>query len=831
MQRATFLVAWYRFGATFRRRGGGYLAIVLLVGIIGGVAMGSIAGARRTQSSFPAFLARSKSSDLLVNLTGDPNESAYRPAAVATIAQLPHVVHAESFVLLSYFSMHDAEGKALDVTAALVGSVDGTFFDQDRFSVTQGRIADPTRADELMVSEFVAHTLGLHVGQVLTISIGDQSGAAAAEDHAVRVVGIGLVSSELVQDDADRGGLLIATPALTVPLLDCCAASLPGMDIGLHLEHGTSDISAVERDITGALPQNLGVHFDDGADTVAKAERAIEPEAVALGVFGLIAAAAGLLIAGQAIGRQLRGHSEDLDVMRALGASPAMTTSDGLLGTIGAVAIGSLAAVAGAVALSGFAPIGPVRKITTSPGIAFDWTVLGVGLAVLIGVLSFVAVVVAYRGAPHRRAPRSTTAARGSSVVGSATAAGMPVSAVVGLRFTLENGRGRATVPVRAAIIGTALAVVVVTTTLTFGNSLHTLVSRPALYGWNWDYALESQGPIPPQTQTLLDHESDVAAWSGVYFDTIELDGQPVAGIAGDTSAMVTAPVLSGHAVAAPDQIVLGAATLAQLHKHLGDTVTGGVVNQYDPANAATSTTLRIVGTATMPAIGTGGPHHPSMGVGAIFASTLLPDAVRNQFGDKSGPNTVFVRLRAGADAASALRGLQQTLDATNQSFAADPNFADFGTVVALLPVQHPAEIVNYRSMGATPAILAAGLAAGATIALGLTLATSVRRRRRELALLKTLGFTRHQLSAAVAWHASITAIIGLAVGVPLGVALGRWLWILFAHQINAVPHPAVPVLSLILVAIGALVLANLVAALPGRSAARTPTAQVLRTD
>ncbi len=47
-----------------------------------------------------------------------------------------------------------------------------------------------------------------------------------------------------------------------------------------------------------------------------------------------------------------------------------------------------------------------------------------------------------------------------------------------------------------------------------------------------------------------------------------------------------------------------------------------------------------------------------------------------------------------------------------------------------VIPVQRPAEIVNYRSMGDTPAYLGAALAAGAVVALGLTLMTSVRRRR-----------------------------------------------------------------------------------------------------
>src|SRR5256885_12986605 len=70
-------------------------------------------------------------------------------------------------------------------------------------------------------------------------------------------------------------------------------------------------------------------------------------------------------------------------------------------------------------------------------------------------------------------------------------------------------------------------------------------------------------------------------------------------------------------------------------------------------------------------------------------------------------------------------------------------------------PTLFRSEIVNYRTMGATPALLASGLAAGAILALGLTLTASVRRRRHDLALLKTLGFTKRQLAAAVAWQAS----------------------------------------------------------------------------
>jgi ABC-type lipoprotein release transport system permease subunit len=113
--------------------------------------------------------------------------------------------------------------------------------------------------------------------------------------------------------------------------------------------------------------------------------------------------------------------------------------------------------------------------------------------------------------------------------------------------------------------------------------------------------------------------------------------------------------------------------------------------------------------------------------------------------------------------------------------------------------------------------------------ALALTLVASVRQRRRDLALLKTMGFMQRQLTAAVAWLASVAALVGIVVGVPVGVVVGWWLWDLFAQQIYAVPESTVPISSLLLVAVGTLVLANIVAAILGRTAAHRPTALMLR--
>ena len=215
------------------------------------------------------------------------------------------------------------------------------------------------------------------------------------------------------------------------------------------------------------------------------------------------------------------------------------------------------------------------------------------------------------------------------------------------------------------------------------------------------------------------------------------------------------------------------------------------------------------------------------MGTGVVLPTGVEPAAMQRALQspdpNQNGPNIDVVRLRPGVTAAAGRASMQRIADTANKVMAADPMAT--GDSYNVLGVQRPAEIVNYQSTGATPATLAAGLAAGAVVALGLTLTASVRRRRRDLALLKTLGFTQRQLATAVAWQASVAASVGIIVGVPAGIALGRWLWTLFARAIYAVPEPSVPVVEIVLVALGALVLANVVAAIPGRIAARTSTA------
>ena len=91
---------------------------------------------------------------------------------------------------------------------------------------------------------------------------------------------------------------------------------------------------------------------------------------------------------------------------------------------------------------------------------------------------------------------------------------------------------------------------IVVTTTLTFGASLHTLVSQPALYGWNWDYAVQSSdgyGPVPNKAVAVLRHDPAVQSFSGVWFVTMQLDGVEVPTLLAAPGSPVAPPIVSGH--------------------------------------------------------------------------------------------------------------------------------------------------------------------------------------------------------------------------------------------------------------------------------------------
>ena len=167
---------WYRLGATFRHELGSYLTIALLLGLIGGLAMGSLAAARRTQSSYSALLETTNPSQIdLATAVASPgigNGQGYDPAIVREIARIPHVtaVASASGINAEPLGPNDvpiATASYPVEAGSSLGSVGGEYFRIDRLAMSAGRAADPARVNEFVTSPSAAAALGFHVGEIV----------------------------------------------------------------------------------------------------------------------------------------------------------------------------------------------------------------------------------------------------------------------------------------------------------------------------------------------------------------------------------------------------------------------------------------------------------------------------------------------------------------------------------------------------------------------------------------------------------------------------------------------------------------------------------------
>ena len=105
--------------------------------------------------------------------------------------------------------------------------------------------------------------------------------------------------------------------------------------------------------------------------------------------------------------------------------------------------------------------------------------------------------------------------------------------------------------------------------------------------------------------------------------------------------------------------------------------------------------------------------------------------------------------------------------------------------------------------MGSLPVALTALLATGALLAFLVTLFAAPRARRRDLAVLRTIGLSRSQIRKTLFAQALVTVAIALTIGLPLGIIAGRLTWIRYAHDIGVLPDPTVPVLTIVAIAVG----------------------------
>jgi hypothetical protein len=744
------------------------------------------------------------------------------------------------------------------------GSSDGRYHDMDRPALVAGRL--PTGHDEAMVSRELADAEGIELGDTYPVSFwGRVEGTTDHPDFSapdtvispvgvehLTVVGIGTLSDEVLPEELYPRDRVVVSPDV-VERYDCLI-DLPPQDAtdeeaflaytpggcatsyryySLEVEGGADGVAAVTEAfrrraeaLNAGLPpalQKVAGYYRIATTTAqeqARVERSTQPTVAALAVLAGVAAAVTLVVAGLAVARELRHSEDDLAQWRQLGLTTGERVRVVAVPLAGAVVAGLLVAVVAAWLLSPIGPVGSVRSVEPSPDRRLP---SGVGLgAVALGLVLVVGVVAlglrsAGRGA---RARRTSTGADGAGAGRAPSALQRLVRRATrpevaeGVRAAQGGYRGAGLVMASGGVAAAIFLAAVV-----FGASLSSVVSTPAAYGWPWDVATMGGfgygGVDLDQAREDLDGRPDVERWTGLGFtNQVTLDGDPVLSVIGyDRTSTVDLPVVAGRLPTAAGEVALGARTAADQGLAVGDRVElGGDALPDQRPTAAT-----VVGLVVMPPLGPYQADRAAPGRGLLLPEAMFP-------ADFLVANLSFVgiELADGARPGPVLTELRPRFQAWETHGWMPFDYRG--------PVR-PAEIDDAGHMQAVPLLAGGLLVVAAVIGLALAVVMSVRGRRRELAILRALGFTGRQLRTSVRVQALVTMAVALAVGVPVGVALGRLAWRAFADQLGVAAGPVVPLGWIAATVAGGLTVALAAAALPARTASKIDPATTLHSE
>jgi hypothetical protein len=805
---------WLRADAPKRWRG--WLAIAVIAGVGWGAVLAGAAGARRTQSAFPRFVEYSNAPTALVG----PEEAGYK-GFDDEVSRMPQVVSAGPLVGINAYVSRPKPPTGFSFGAPFL-PVDNRFGRTfDRPKVLRGRLPDPNRADEVLVSPSFAKGLHLDVGSSFTmqLAISGAPGVPPSLGKAldVRIAGIGVTQNEAFPITVfDRvNPLVLLTNAAFRAYFDPAFVAFDAVLV--RLRPGAS-IATFQEDVNKVLAR----HPEAGSTVFISSEnyrpaivaRAIRPQVIALEAFAAVLAITLILVMIQTITRQILIQGADHETLRALGFTPRQLVGLAIIPAGLAALAGAVIAVGVAIAASPLTPIGAARVAEPTPGVAVDLPVLAIGAAVLALVLVGAALLPAWRASRFHAAPDGTDASsqRGRSRIAEGLGRlGMPAPMTTGVRMALEPGRGRSAVPVRTVLIGAFVSMAALSAAFTFGASVGHAVSDPTLSGQRWDRMVDAQfEAVPVKPLDLVKDPSYEAVAGGVHSaGLLVVNHRAIPAIAIDQlKGSIFPTLLEGRAPRTANEIVLGTTSMRQSGAHVGGTVSVELGSVPKP--------MRVVGRAVFPSFGIGAFTPTGLGEGAALTVAGLGGSYFLQPGDYS-----FLLVRfAPHPTAAAVRRIDTACKPIDVS----------GDLCLRFRRQPPPEISSYAQVRNVPWLLAGLLGALAAATLTHGLLATVRRRRRDLAVLKTLGFVRRQISTAVAWQAS--TLLGVAlVGIPLGVAAGRWAWTALAEQLGILPQPRVPMLTIALTIPASLLFAVIVAVLPALSASRTKAALVLRTE
>ncbi|HEX6443704.1 MAG TPA: FtsX-like permease family protein [Streptosporangiales bacterium] len=799
----TLTAAWLRL--ELRRRWWSLVVLALLVAFATATVLAAVAGARRGDSAVERLMSRTLPATAVV-LPNQPGFDWDR------IRALPEVESVGTFVVAGF----RVDGIS-DYDVGFPLADDETMRTVERPVVVRGRALDPHRLDEVVVSARFPEYHHKDVGDAVTIRLPSPTemdamqtgGTLPARLHGpvihARIVGV--VRSAWFSDTVGSTGSLQGSPALFTryPRNLLGTKNETYVNALVRLRGGEAALPEFRRDlarVTGRSDIDVWNSYD-----MARHQQNVDAfEAACLLAFGLAALGAAIALVGQSVARYTAATVVDLRTLRAVGLTPREATAAASVAPTLAASAGATLGVAGAVAASAWLPIGAAATVEPAPGLDADWLVLVPGwLLVPLAVFGAAAAAAWFAFAAMARDRPSP---RRSAVALTAARAGLPVPVSTGVRFALEPGRGRAAVPVRPALFGAVVGVLGVLAAFTFSAGVADAAANPARFGQTHQIdtflGLNGQDLVPSaQVLDALAGDRDVASVNNARV-AVTTAGE--VSVTLYTYAPLGRPLPTvlntGRMPAAADEIVLASTSARKLHAGVGSTV------RFTGNRGARQ--LRVVGVGFVP----NGSHNNYDEGGWV-----TPAAYDRLFtGFKF--HQAEIALRPGADVDAVVTRLQHATAAVTH-----------GRPVPLEAVQPPTQVAELRDVEVLPTVLAAFLALLAIGAVGHALATAVRRRRYEMAVMRALGLTRTQSRLVVVTQATVLAVVGLLFGVPLGLALGRTLWRLVAANTPLYYQPPLALLALLLAVPAALVVANVLAALPGHRAARLRIGHILRAE
>jgi len=811
---------WSAFRAERRRRWASWLALALLVALVGGAALSGVVAAKRTASAFPDYFRR-YGGDVGVFSSGPvPSASQIHGVKARLLTDYPALFTSNVTIGSTFIPSADMNVFALpsrDLAATM--------------KLLSGRL--PTAPDEALAGFSLEEQAGLHIGSVVKLPIYLQSQRTAVFSSTGTVVPKGPTKVfRIVGFEASMLDFPTSAPSYSLfvsrSFLQAEAHKTLWASIGFYrLANGATGLPRFVYDVNHLTAQGTTFYYPFSLDSgVAAIESSIHPQVVGWWIFALIACLAGLALVGQALARQSLIERESFPTLSALGFRPGQLFGLGMARALVVGVGGAAGALLVTYLVSPFTPVGEARAAEPVQGFVADALVLSLGALAIVVVVVLLAAYPAWRGAqsrtfgPSQRDPIPHE----SFVAATAARTGAPPPVLIGIRHALERGRGRSSVPVATALFGTIAAVTALSAASVFGVSLTHLLDTPTLYGQNWSVDVGSLNAAQAKAiATRVANRPGVEAVTyGVSNKAITINGSTSANVMILTSAKGPdlLGVVNGHLPDSIGQIALGSETMAEAHTRIGAIATVGFI-------AASGRTaigrLRVVGTAVFPPVVSNGG---GLGDGATI-----------------GFPTVFSLLcTTTAPTSPCVRALEHRLDAasfTNWGMAIATAHSAAGqreaaAIEKSLPhnvdvITVPVNLLNFGQAVNFPELLGAMVALYGAATLLHLLLVSVARRRRELALLKVLGFVRTQAAGAVCWQAATVAAVGLVIGVPLGIALGHLAWTAFANSVGAVPASVVPVALLLEIAAVVLVGSIAIAAVPAIFASRLRPAAALR--